>query len=162
MGELKNLDELKEIVSQLKTEGKKVVFTNGCFDILHAGHVSYLREARTLGDALIIGLNSDSSVRRIKGKKRPINPENERAEVLGALGFVDFVVIFEDSTPLKTIETILPDVLVKGADWGEGEIVGGEVVEKNGGEVVRIPLKEGASTTNIVERILERFGGAAT
>ena len=131
-----------------------VVFTNGVFDILHPGHVRYLQAARALGDKLIVGINSDRSARALgKAADRPINPENERAEVLRALSCVDEVVIFDEETPHAIISAIQPDILVKGADWGENAIVGRDVVEAKGGKVVRIPLAEGYSTTSILNRI---------
>ncbi len=144
---------LKELPKARK--GKKVVFTNGCFDILHAGHVRYLKKARSLGGMLVVGMNSDSSVRMIKGEKRPIVPGRERAEVLSALECVDYVVQFSEDTPAKLIEAICPDVLAKGADWAARDIVGGEFVRKNGGRVARITLLKGRSTTNIIRRVLE-------
>ena len=143
----------------LKKEGKTIVFTNGCFDLLHIGHVQYLEAARAQGDILIVGLNSDSSVRKIKGPNRPVVPENERAEVLAALACVDVVTIFAERDPLITIQTIVPDVLVKGADWAEDAIVGSDVVEAAGGRVVRVPLTAGASTTKVIETILANYGG---
>jgi D-glycero-beta-D-manno-heptose 1-phosphate adenylyltransferase len=130
-----------------------VVFTNGVFDLLHPGHVRYLQEARALGDVLIVGLNSDESVRRNKGADRPITPENERAEVLAALTCVDAVVVFPEDTPADIIGRILPDVLVKGADWPADQIVGRDTVEARGGRVVLVPVEQGYSTTAIVERI---------
>lgn len=144
-------DELKP----LRKKGKKVVFTNGCFDIIHAGHVRYLKKAKSTGDILVVGLNSDASVRNIKGPTRPIVPERERAEVLSALSAVDYVVLFSDPTPIKLIKAIRPDVLAKGADWAARDIVGGDVVKENGGKVRRITLVKGRSTTNIIKRILE-------
>ncbi|MDH4226879.1 MAG: D-glycero-beta-D-manno-heptose 1-phosphate adenylyltransferase [Deltaproteobacteria bacterium] len=155
MGEIVGLKKLLTCLKRQKAKRKKVVFTNGCFDILHAGHVRYLKKAASLGDVLVIGLNSDSSVRGIKGHKRPIVPEKERAEVLSALGFVDYVVLFGDSTPIKLITAVKPDILVKGADWKKGQIVGEDVVMANGGRVARIRLVKGLSTTNIVEKILK-------
>ncbi len=152
---IRKLDELLSIIEYLRSRGRKIVFTNGCFDILHLGHVRYLEEAKRLGDILITGLNSDSSVRRIKGEGRPIVPEDERAEVLSALEVVDYVVIFNEDTPKELIELIEPDLLVKGADWREDEIVGREAVEKRGGKVVRLPFVEGISTTKIIEKILK-------
>lgn len=155
---MKKIVSLKKLLHELaiiKKKKKKVVFTNGCFDIVHAGHVRYLKKARSLGDCLVVGLNSDSSVRAIKGAKRPIVPENERAEVLGALSFVDFVVKFNDQTPLKLIEAVRPDILAKGADWAAKDIAGGDVVRKSGGKIRRITLVKGRSTTNIIKRILE-------
>jgi len=155
---IRKSDELPNIVRGLRSQGRKIVFTNGCFDILHLGHVRYLEEAKRLGDVLIIGLNSDSSVRRIKGEGRPIVPEDERAEVLCALEAVDYVVIFNEDTPKELIELIEPDLLAKGADWREDEIVGRESVEKRGGKVVRVPFVEGVSTTKIIEKILKVKG----
>lgn len=155
---MKKLFSLKKLIPALKPlrkRGKKVVFTNGCFDIIHAGHVRYLKKAKSHGEVLIVGLNSDSSVRAIKGVKRPIVPQNERAEVMCALGFVDFVVIFNETTPLKLIEAIKPDILAKGADWAAKDIVGGDVVKKHGGKIRRITLVKGRSTTNIIRKILE-------
>ena len=159
MGRVVSLQELKPIIDDLRRRGGKVVFTNGCFDILHAGHVQYLKEAKSLGDILIVGINSDSSVKAIKGEKRPIIPQDERVEVLSALECVDYVVLFDDPTPLRLIEEIGPDVLVKGEDWERDKIVGKEVVERRGGEVKRVPLKEGVSTTGIIERICRLYGG---
>ncbi len=137
--------------------GKNIVFTNGCFDILHVGHVRYLTAARSEGDLLVVGLNSDTSVRLIKGAKRPIVPQDHRAEVLAGLACVDYVVLFDEPDPLQLIETLQPDVLVKGADWAEDHIVGGEFVKSNGGKVVRINLVADASTSGIIERIVERY-----
>ncbi|PIZ18489.1 MAG: D-glycero-beta-D-manno-heptose 1-phosphate adenylyltransferase [Deltaproteobacteria bacterium CG_4_10_14_0_8_um_filter_43_12] len=148
--------DLKKVVERLKKEGKRVVFTNGCFDLIHVGHTRYLQEARKLGDVLIVGVNSDRSVRRIKGKKRPVIPEEERAEVLSALQCVDFVVIFHEPDPLNIISLLKPDVLVKGGDWGEDAIIGREVVESIGGKVVRIPEIKGASTSSIIDKIVNR------
>ena len=130
-----------------------VVFTNGVFDLLHSGHVQYLQAARALGDALIVAINSDRSVRAIKGPERPMTPEAERAEILLALACVDAVVIFDEETPLQTISAVQPDILVKGADWAATDIVGRDVVEAKGGRVVRIPLVEGRSTTNLIGRV---------
>jgi len=148
--------DLKKVVERLKKEGKRVVFTNGCFDLIHVGHTRYLQEARKLGDVLIVGVNSDRSVRRIKGKKRPVIPEEERAEVLSALQCVDFVVIFHEPDPLNIISLLKPDVLVKGGDWGEDAIIGREVVESIGGKVVRIPEIKGASSSSIIDKIVNR------
>ena len=133
--------------------GRTVVFTNGVFDILHAGHVRYLETARTFGDALIVAINSDASVRRIKGPSRPIIPEAERAELLAALSFVDAVVIFDEETPAQIVEAIQPDVLVKGADWAADAIVGRDTVEGRGGRVERVKVEEGLSTSGIIERV---------
>jgi rfaE bifunctional protein nucleotidyltransferase chain/domain len=133
--------------------GKRIVFTNGCFDILHPGHVDYLARARDLGDLLVVGLNSDASVRRIKGKTRPVNQERDRALVLGALACVDHVIIFEEDTPYQLIQAVMPDILVKGGDWPVETIVGRDIVEAGGGQVLSIPLLPGYSTTRIIERI---------
>ncbi len=152
-------NELAEKLQALRGVGKRIVFTNGCFDLLHVGHVRYLEAAKAEGHILLVGLNSDRSVREIKGPKRPINPENERAEVLASLACVDFVTLFDEPDPLVTIEILMPNVLVKGADWEEDAIVGKEVVEANGGRVVRIPLTQGASTSKIIERILASSSG---
>jgi len=144
-------------VRKLQSAGKKIVFTNGCFDILHAGHMDILRRARESGDALVVAINSDASVARIKGPNRPIIPEHERAELLNALEVVDFVCSFDEDTPLEAILKIHPDVLVKGADWADN-IVGQREVEGWQGKVVTLPLVEGYSTSGIVERVLVRYG----
>lgn len=157
MSKITPSNELKATVERLKREGKKVVFTNGCFDILHAGHTRYLREARKLGDALILALNSDSSVRSIKGPMRPIVPEAERAEVVASLDSVDYVTVFDELTPLELIEFLRPDVIVKGGDWAEKDIVGAETVRKWGGRVAIMPEIEGASTTNIIDKVLQVY-----
>ena len=153
MGEVVARSELTRRVDALKRDGRRVVFTNGCFDILHPGHVRMLETARSLGDALIVGINSDSSVQEIKGPQRPLIPEDERAELLAALEAVDFVSVFDEPTPRELIAAILPAVLVKGSDWGPDEIVGREEVEAAGGEVISIPLEVGYSTTKLIERI---------
>jgi D-beta-D-heptose 7-phosphate kinase/D-beta-D-heptose 1-phosphate adenosyltransferase len=148
------LDAARALVARERANGRAIVFTNGVFDILHPGHVRYLRDARALGDLLIVGVNSDRSVKALnKAPDRPINSEDERAEVLSALASVDAVVVFDEETPHEIISALQPDVLVKGADWGENAIVGRDVVEARGGRVVRIKLAEGYSTTKIVERI---------
>ncbi len=152
--------DLKEAIGGLemrRTKGKKIVFTNGCFDILHSGHIYYLNEARALGDYLVVGVNSDSSVTRLKGHKRPILPLKERLEILSGLEMVDMLIPFEEDTPLNLIETISPSVLVKGGDYTIPTIVGAEYVLKNGGEVKVLSFKEGSSTTNIIETILNRY-----
>jgi D-beta-D-heptose 7-phosphate kinase/D-beta-D-heptose 1-phosphate adenosyltransferase len=136
-----------------------VVFTNGCFDLLHAGHVRYLAAARREGDILVVGLNSDRSVRDIKGDTRPILPESERAQVLAGLAAVNYVVLFDEPDPLRLITALTPDVLVKGGDWPEAAIIGAQVVRNRGGRVVRIPVVEGARTSAIIARILERYRG---
>ena len=141
----------------MREEHKKLVFTNGVFDILHHGHVSYLKEARNLGDALIIGVNADASVRRLKGEKRPLQKENDRASILAALKSTDCIVVFDDDTPLSLIEFVIPDILVKGADWNVENVAGKDVVEKNGGKVLTIPFIEGRSTTGVVETVIERY-----
>ena len=144
---------LSAVVRRHKKLGKKVVFTNGCFDILHAGHVTYLEAARKEGDCLIVGLNSDSSIRSIKGPDRPVNNQAERSRILAALGCVDHVVLFDEDTPHKLITTLMPDVLAKGADWSEDEIVGAREVKENGGRVARISLVGETSTTSLIEKI---------
>ncbi|MGH7428682.1 MAG: D-glycero-beta-D-manno-heptose 1-phosphate adenylyltransferase, partial [Candidatus Methylomirabilaceae bacterium] len=151
---VRTLGELVEIVRRRRADGHRVVFTNGCFDLLHRGHTRLLQRARELGDLLIVGLNSDASVRRVKGPSRPVLSEDERAEVLSALTAVDYVVIFEEADPGLTISALQPDVLVKGADWPREEIVGRETVEERGGRVVTVPLVEGSSTTGLIQRIL--------
>ena len=154
---IKERKELTKIIKILKAKGKRIVFTNGCFDLLHIGHVRYLEKAKTLGDILVVGVNSDSSVRKLKGPKRPLLPVRERAEILSGLGCVDYVTIFDELDPLKLITSLLPNVLAKGGDWTKEQIVGGEVVEKSGGEVVIIPFVKGASTSNLIETILKRY-----
>lgn len=152
-GAVLTLDQAAAFVERLRSGGKAVVFTNGVFDLLHPGHVRYLAEARRLGDALLVGINSDRSVRAIKGPGRPITPEAERAEILAALASVDGVVIFDEDTPHSVISRLQPDILVKGADWRADRIVGRDIVEGRGGRVVRIPLAPGYSTTAILARI---------
>jgi len=146
---------------RLRAGGNRIVFTNGCFDLLHPGHIDLLTRARRLGDILIVGVNSDNSVRRLKGEDRPIFPEEERAEILRALEAVSYVCIFDEDTPLETILAIRPDVLVKGADWALDDVVGRKEVEGWGGEVVVLPLIEGQSTTNIIGRVTGRVTGGA-
>jgi D-glycero-beta-D-manno-heptose 1-phosphate adenylyltransferase len=152
-----SIDEAVEIRGTLRKEKKKLVFTNGVFDILHAGHVDYLLKAREAGDLLMVGLNSDASVRRIKGEYRPIVPEDQRAFVLSNLKPVDFVVIFGEDTPLELIEKIIPDVLIKGADWSIDNIVGKDIVLANGGEVKTIEFVNYQSTSGIIQTILGRY-----
>ncbi len=148
-----HLPSLRDQRKFMRRQGKTIVFTNGCFDLLHVGHVRYLEAASELGDFLIVGINSDQSVRAIKGPSRPLNTAQHRAEVLAALGFVSAVIVFEEQTPLKLILALEPDVLVKGADWALEYIVGREEVVAAGGKVARIPLTEGMSTTAIIEKI---------
>jgi D-beta-D-heptose 7-phosphate kinase/D-beta-D-heptose 1-phosphate adenosyltransferase len=152
-------DMVSAFVHAQRAAGRRIVFTNGVFDLLHPGHVRYLQDARALGDLLVVGINADESVRRNKGPTRPINPQHERAEVLAALACVDAVVIFSEDTPAEIIRLVQPDVLVKGADWAADAIVGRDTVEARGGQVVRIPVEEGYSTTAIIERV--RQGGSA-
>ena len=147
--------EALEKVRAWQASGKKVVFSNGCFDILHAGHVEYLAAARALGDALIIGLNSDASVRRLKGPDRPVCCEEDRAAVLSALQVVDGVTLFNEDTPEELIGALLPDILVKGADWAVEQIAGARAVIDHGGSVLTVPLLEGRSTTGIIEKIIQ-------
>ena len=158
--EISSADQAAAFAEQLRARGRKVVFTNGVFDLLHPGHVRYLRDARALGDALIVAVNSDRSVRSNKGPGRPLNPEHERAEVLLALACVDTAVIFDEETPHAIVSRIQPDVLVKGADWGEDHIVGRDIVEERGGRVVRIELSQGYSTTELIRRVRNQKASA--
>ncbi len=154
-GKIKTIDELKELLDKRRKDGKKVVFTNGCFDLLHVGHIEYLKFARKQGDVFVVGLNSDTSVRSLKGPTRPLVSENDRAKLLAALEDVDYVVLFNESTPEDLIKELKPDALVKGEDWREAGVVGRDFVESYGGKVVLAPLVEGISTSNIVSRIVE-------
>jgi rfaE bifunctional protein nucleotidyltransferase chain/domain len=154
---LKSLEEIKLIRSALKADNKKVVFTNGCFDIMHTGHIDYLNKAKALGDILIVGLNTDDSVKRIKGDKRPIINEDERAEIISNIKPVDYVVFFDEDTPAELINELVPDILIKGADWKTDEIVGGETVLANGGEVKTIEFVNDQSTTKIIDLITSRY-----
>jgi rfaE bifunctional protein nucleotidyltransferase chain/domain len=156
VGKILSVDKAVAWVEHLRHEGKTVVFTNGVFDILHPGHVRYLQHARREGDALVVGVNSDRSVKAIKGPARPINPEHERAEVLAALSCVDVVVIFDEEDPQQIIDRLQPDVLAKGADWAADRIIGRDTVEARGGRVVRIPLAAGHSTSAIIKKIQGR------
>jgi D-beta-D-heptose 7-phosphate kinase/D-beta-D-heptose 1-phosphate adenosyltransferase len=160
------MDSVKKIVTleglaarleEVRNAGKKIVFTNGCFDIVHVGHVRYLAAARSEGDLLVVGLNSDVSVRLLKGEKRPIVAQHHRAEVLASLWFVDHVVIFDEPDPLKTIEALKPDVLVKGEDWTEDNIIGADFVKSNGGKIVRVEFVDDTSTSGIIEQIVKRY-----
>lgn len=157
MNKILERNALKVKLEELRKKGKKIAFTNGCFDILHVGHVRYLREAKKTADVLVLALNSDSSVRSIKGEKRPLMTENERAEILAALEFIDFVTIFNELTPQELIIYLKPDILIKGGDWEEEKVVGREEIKKWGGRVAIIPEVEGKSTTNIVEKIKKLY-----
>ena len=154
---IKTLEAAREECDRIKRSGKRVVFTNGCFDILHPGHTRYLCSARELGDFLVVALNSDQSVRLIKGPKRPILGEQSRAELLAALECVDLVLIFDEDNPLRVISDLLPDILVKGGDWAEDEIIGADVVKMKGGHVKRIPFVTGFSTTDVIKRIVDLY-----
>jgi rfaE bifunctional protein nucleotidyltransferase chain/domain len=156
-GKIVSTEELRAERARLRAGGRRLVFTNGCFDVLHVGHVRYLTRARTLGDALVVAINSDRTVRELKGAGRPVMNETERAEMLAALRAVDYVTIFDDLSPRSLIAAVLPDVLVKGGDYALDEIHGREEVEAAGGRVVALPFVEGASTTGIIERIKERM-----
>ena len=149
MNKIKTLANLQEIILKLKNQGKQIVFTNGCFDILHLGHLKILKEAKKKGDILIVGVNSDFSIKKIKGKKRPILNEKTRTHILESIEFVDYVILFKEETPYKLIKTLKPDILVKGGDWIESEIIGGEFVKK----VCRVKIYPGYSTTDIIDRI---------
>jgi rfaE bifunctional protein nucleotidyltransferase chain/domain len=154
VGRIVTRQEIAAALAADRAAGRRVVFTNGCFDLVHAGHVRYLREARALGDRLVVGLNTDSSIRRLgKGRDRPIVPENQRAEVLAALEMVDYVTLFDEDTPLELIRTLAPDVLAKGGDWTPETVVGGDDVRARGGRVAIIPYYPGLSTTALLERI---------
>jgi len=150
---IKTIPQIAGAIKKLKQKNKKIVFTNGCFDILHAGHVSYLSKAKSLGDALVVGLNSDGSVKKLKGKSRPIVAQKNRAILLAALEAVDLVVVFNDRTPLKLIKLVKPDVLVKGGDWKKQNIVGYDFVESYGGKVKSLAYIKGLSTRNIISKI---------
>ena len=152
---IKDHSSMKQEIHGLKSRGKRIVFTNGCFDILHPGHARYLYAARELGDYLIVAVNSDTSVRTIKGDERPVQPQEVRTEMLAALGCVDGVVVFDEEDPLKVIQHLMPDVLVKGGDWPEDKIIGADVVKGAGGEVKSIPFVTGYSTTDIIKKMGE-------
>jgi len=154
---IKTKEDLHRIVEDLRKKGKRIVFTNGCFDLLHLGHIRYLEKAKSLGDILVVGVNSDRSVRNLKGPERPILPEEERAEILSGLGCVDYINLFDQLTPLELISSLQPHILVKGGDWTKETTVGKEVVERSGGEVVILPFEEGSSTSNLIETILKRY-----
>jgi rfaE bifunctional protein nucleotidyltransferase chain/domain len=148
LGKILSWNELKKVIDKLKSDGKKIVFTNGCFDIIHAGHIRYLKDAKALGNVLVVGLNSDKSVSKIK-PARPINYQNQRAEVLSSLEMVDYVTIFEEKTPYELIKLVEPDVLVKGGDWKKGEIIGSDIAK----ETLSLPYIKGISTSEIIEKI---------
>jgi rfaE bifunctional protein nucleotidyltransferase chain/domain len=157
LNEVKSRDQIKIIRQKLIKENKKVVFTNGCFDILHSGHVDYLTKAKALGDILVVGLNSDKSIRKIKGGKRPIVNERNRAIILSALKPVNYIVLFDEETPANLIDEIIPDILVKGGDWDMDKIVGKDTVLNNGGEVKTIEFVNDQSTSKIIETIISRY-----
>ena len=152
--------KLAPVLQNLKNQGKKVVFTNGVFDLLHLGHVTYLQEARMRGDILVVGLNSDASVKRIKGPLKPLLPLAERAEMLLALDCVDYVTFFEEDDPYNVIKTLKPDILIKGGDWAVDKIIGGDLVQSWGGHVLNLPVVEGRSTTNLIQMVVDRYGKA--
>jgi D-beta-D-heptose 7-phosphate kinase/D-beta-D-heptose 1-phosphate adenosyltransferase len=153
-----SVHELQKVLALLRSTGKKVVFTNGCFDILHTGHTRYLARARSLGDLLVVAVNSDASVRTIKGATRPVNSEADRMETLAALEAVDFVTLFSEPDPYGVIKELQPDVLVKGGDWPIEKIIGRDIVEARGGTVVNVPYIDGQSTTGIIEKIVKTYG----
>ena len=157
LDKIKTVHELRRLLAILRASGEKVVFTNGCFDILHTGHTRYLEKSRSFGDILVVAVNSDASVRTIKGEKRPINSEAERMETLAALACVDFVTLFNEPDPHRVIAELQPDVLVKGGDWPIEKIIGRDVVAARGGKVVNVPYIEGSSTTGIIEKILKLY-----
>lgn len=157
LSKISDLTELKQSVARWKGEGKKVVFTNGVFDLLHIGHITYMAKAAELGDKLVIGLNSDASVKKIKGEDRPVNDQNSRSALLAALFFVDAIVVFGEDTPINVIKTLMPDILVKGADYAVEHIVGAPEVIANGGEVKTINFVEGYSSTSIIQKIKGRI-----
>ncbi|MCM8780359.1 MAG: D-glycero-beta-D-manno-heptose 1-phosphate adenylyltransferase [Candidatus Omnitrophica bacterium] len=156
---IKSLKELKSIILRLKEQGKRIVFTNGCFDLLHYGHIRYLEEAKNKGDILVVAINSDSSVRRLKGAPRPLVKEDDRARILAGLESIDYVIIFKEDTPISVIRELKPDVLIKGSDWQLRDIVGADFVKSYGGEVLRIRLIPNRSTTNLIKKIVRAFEG---
>ena len=157
MNKILDRNTLKNELDALGKKGKKIAFTNGCFDILHIGHVRYLREAKKTADILVLALNSDASVKKIKGEKRPLVPQNDRAEIMAALEFIDFVTIFDETTPLELINLLKPDVLIKGGDWAEDKVVGRDEIKKWGGKLTLIPEIKGKSTTSIVDKIKQLY-----
>jgi len=154
---IKSLNQLQKITAALKNKGRKVVFTNGCFDLLHYGHTKYLQDAKTKGDVLVVALNSDASVRRIKGNNRPVVREKDRLNVIAALESVDYVVLFNQDTPLEVIKALKPDILVKGADWNKGNIVGADLVKKYGGSTRTVKFARGRSTTELIKKIVKIY-----
>lgn len=160
MNKILDRNTLKNKLDDLRKKGKKIAFTNGCFDILHIGHVRYLREARKTADILVLALNSDASVKKIKGEKRPLVPQDDRAEIMAALEFIDFVTIFDETTPLELINLLKPDVLIKGGDWPEDKVVGRDEIKKWGGKLTLIPEIKGKSTTSIVDKIRQVYSPA--
>ena len=154
---IKNIKQLRTTISHLKSRGRKIVFTNGCFDILHFGHAKYLEEAKNKGDILVVGVNSDSSIKKIKGDKRPVISEANRLKLIAALGSVDFAVLFKESTPLNLIKQLKPDILIKGSDWGKKDIVGSDIVSSYGGKVMTVKLVKGLSTTSLIKKIAKEF-----
>ncbi|MFA5362550.1 MAG: D-glycero-beta-D-manno-heptose 1-phosphate adenylyltransferase [Candidatus Omnitrophota bacterium] len=151
---IKTLPQLRKIIASLKSKGKRVVFTNGCFDILHAGHAQYLEDARKMGDTLVVAVNSDRSVKAIKGRIRPIVAEKDRIRMIAALESVDFVVLFKETTPLRIIQALVPDIIVKGSDWDKSKIVGGDFITAHGGRVRTIRLLPGRSTSGLIKKIM--------
>jgi D-beta-D-heptose 7-phosphate kinase/D-beta-D-heptose 1-phosphate adenosyltransferase len=156
MGQVTDVEKISSDLASLKSQNKKIVFTNGCFDLLHVGHVRYLQEAKKLGDVLVIGVNSDASVKRLKGPARPVQTEADRAEILAALGCVDFTVIFTEDTPENLIKTVKPDILVKGGDWKIEQIVGSDFVIAKGGKVLSLQFVDGKSTTKLIEKATDQ------
>jgi rfaE bifunctional protein nucleotidyltransferase chain/domain len=154
---IKTVAELRPLLEILRGTGKKIVFTNGCFDLIHTGHTRYLAQAKAYGDLLVVAVNSDVSVRKIKGEKRPINSETDRMETLAALEAVDFVALFDEPDPYRIISELKPDVLVKGGDWPIEKIIGRDVVEARGGRVINVPYMEGTSTTGIIDKIVKTY-----
>lgn len=155
---VKTLSDLKKNIFSLRKCGKKIVFTNGCFDLIHPGHIKVFRESKKRGDVLVLGLNSDSSIRKIKGEGRPILNEKSRVDILKSIVYIDFIILFDEKTPLRIIKAIKPDVLVKGGDWRIDKIVGGDFVRSYGGEVFQVKLQRGFSTTGIIKKILSIYG----
>lgn len=154
---IKNLSELKRIILKEQKKGKRIVFTNGCFDILHYGHVKYLEEAKKKGDILIVGVNSDTSVRKIKGSRRPVVAQSERVGIVASLESVNYALLFKEETPLKLIKELKPDILIKGADWKRNKIAGSDIVRAGGGKVLTVNLIKGRSTTNLIKKIAKTF-----